>query len=256
MKRPVWRKARSGSGATGLSRDQFIAQSETGRRRNNEDACGYVVSPDGSAALMVLADGMGGHLSGEVASSMATESLLERFQRDQPVGDPERYLLSNTIEAHHRICSLASRDRQHEGMGSTLVALLLRPPKAIVAHVGDSRAYQSRGRCVRRLTQDHLYVVETLDVRENRAKAHPQGHVLAQALGIEGEIRPEISTVDVMSGDTLLLCSDGVSECLTEPAMGALLARLPMKEAVEAMIRLAIDNGSRDNCTVVAVRIA
>jgi protein phosphatase len=255
MRRPHLRRRHPAPASETLTRDLFVVLSDAGPRRNNEDTCGFVVAPDGSSALMVLADGMGGHSSGEVASSIAIQTMLDAFRQERPTQGMERYLRLSVQEAHRRIRSAASGDPQHEGMGSTVVAALMCPPRVVIAHVGDSRAYQFRDGCVRRLTRDHLYVVETLSIPENRAKSHPQGHVLAQALGVEMDIRPDTATFDAAPGDMLLLCSDGVSECLTEPEMGAFLEALPLQEAVSKIIQTALQNGSRDNCTVVAVHV-
>jgi serine/threonine protein phosphatase PrpC len=225
-----------------------------GIRKSNEDFCGFVVSPDHLSALIVLADGMGGHASGEVASRLATETLLKQFEL-KGFEQPEEVLREAIFEAHERIAQESSHDTEKEGMGTTIVAALAVPEGLVVGHVGDSRAYQFRLPNVRRLTEDHLYVVEVLGLDENVAKSHPKGHILAQALGIEGPMEPTIARFDVSSGDVVLLCCDGVSEYLTEVEMCGALAQAPLQDAVARMVQLAIEKDSRDNCTAIAALI-
>jgi protein phosphatase len=125
----------------------------------------------------------------------------------------------------------------------------------IVAHAGDSRALQFRPPYVRRLTRDHLHVVDVLGLAENKAKHHPQGHVLSQALGVTGPIQPDVNRFSLAAGDYVLLCSDGVSEFVNEVEMCDLLTRRPLPEGAGAIVELAIRKGSTDNCSVVAAVI-
>ena len=261
---------------------------EAGRRANNEDFCATALGADGRSALLVVADGMGGHAAGEVASRLAGEWLLNAFSAgqlqtasDANVGEETArarsaaHLKTLVFEAHEAVLSASRADNTRSGMGTTVVAALVLAPEegenaaVVVAHVGDSRAFQFRAGNVRRLTRDHLFAIDVLGVAENRAKNHPQGNVLSQALGNDGDFEPSVNCFDLRAGDFLLLCSDGVSECVPEPQMNALLGQffgsavpdfssapldeanaLPLPRAAAALVQRALDNNSRDNCTV------
>jgi PPM family protein phosphatase len=225
------------------------AVSHVGKVRSKNDDSGYA-----GHHLFVVADGMGGHAGGEIASHLALETVLETF-RDCGF-DPTEALLADALHsAHERIQREAGRDDSKSGMGTTLVAAALREGAVWVAHIGDSRALQFRAPCVRRLTQDHLFAVDILGISENRAKLHPHGNVLSQALGSDCRIAPAINHFDLASGDIVLLCSDGVSEWVSEPLMWHLLAEHTLDDAIHEIVQAALSNGSRDNCTALAAAV-
>jgi protein phosphatase len=238
-----------------FSREQFAWHSAAGVRPGNEDSCGYQIAPDRHSALLVLADGMGGHVSGEVASRLTTRLLLQQFIDQAGFADAAAGLLEMIRQAHERIAREAAQDARKQGMGTTVVAALLRDSELTVAHVGDSRALLFRPPYVYRLTQDHLHVVDALGVPENRAKQHPQGNVLSQALGTQGAVDPDLHRCELRSGDYLVLCSDGVSECLSEVEMCRLLTCRSVRKAARQMVEAALRQGSRDNCSVIAAAI-
>jgi protein phosphatase len=238
-----------------FSPDQIAMHTSAGVRKNNQDFCGFLVAPDGSAALLVLADGMGGHRAGEVASQLATDALLKRFEQHGFEAEPATQLREAIFEAHERIVREAEADPSKEGMGTTVVATVIRPEELTVAHVGDSRALQFRLPNVRRLTQDHLYVVDVLGLDENVAKGHPKGHILAQALGVDGDLEPTVAQFDLARGDRVLLCCDGISEYLNEAEIGRLISHHPLRDAVVLIVEEALANNSRDNCTALAAAI-
>jgi serine/threonine protein phosphatase PrpC len=248
-------QARDRRGSFPLSQEQLAYHSDAGPRKGNEDCCGYWLLREVSSALLVLADGMGGHASGEVASQMATQTLIQEYQDRRGFQEPETELREAIHRAHQWIIQTAAQDAGKQGMGTTIVAALLQPGELFVAHVGDSRALQFRPPYVRRLTRDHLHVIDVLGLHENKAKHHPQGHVLSQALGIHGSIEPDVNRFNLAAGDYVMLCSDGVSEFLSEVEMCDLLTRQPLPEAAAAMVELALRKGSTDNCSVVAALI-
>ncbi len=238
-----------------LSHERFSLHTDAGVRKNNEDFCGYELSRDLSSALLVLADGMGGHSAGEVASHIATETLLNRFQQLGGFDDPGAQLREAILQANEEILRVASEDTGKEGMGTTIVAVLVQSGCLTVAHVGDSRALQFRLPSVRRLTQDHLHVIDVLGLDENVAKQHPQGNVLSQALGVRGQVEPTITGFDAASGDFIVLCSDGVSEYINEREMCEFLTQQPLQQAVVHMVQSAIQTGSKDNCSVLVLSL-
>jgi protein phosphatase len=167
--------------------------------------------------------------------------------------DPVTFLQSALQRAHHLVAEAAPGEKS--GMGTTVVAALLHSDEVIIGHVGDSRALQFRGDAVRRLTRDHLYAIDVLGEEENRAKHHPKGNVLSQALGVADGIAPSLNGFDFRAGDVLLLCTDGVSECVPEPLMRAALEEEDLAGAAALVVRHALAGGSRDNCTVALVRV-
>jgi protein phosphatase len=245
---------RQGGANVRLSSELISVCSETGVRPHNEDRCDFRIAADQSAGLLILADGMGGQAAGEVASHLAVETLLEAFDQCG-FGRAEGLLEEAFQAAHARIQREAARDAARDGMGTTLVAVVLQHGQLLVGHVGDSRAFQFRPPYVRRLTEDHLYISEVLGLEEKEARHHPKGHVLAQAVGIPGKIRPSFHRFEAEPGDWIVLCSDGVHASLAEPEMGRLLTACPLSEAVAEMVNAALVNGSRDNCSIVAAAL-
>lgn len=242
-----------------FSESDIAWHTEAGRRANNEDSCAFLLQPDGAAVLLIVADGMGGHASGEVASRLAVDTLVEAYTKNGFAPDAE-FLRATLIAVDHEIRRAATLDARREGMGTTVVAALLHQDGALIGHIGDSRALQFRNGCVRRLTRDHLFAIDVLGIDENQAKSHPQGNVLSQALGAPGNLAPAINSFDWQPGDVFLLCTDGVSECVPEPQMQSVLdatanREKPLPEAAAALVRRALENRSGDNCTVALVRV-
>jgi serine/threonine protein phosphatase PrpC len=235
--------------------ENIVSFSDKGVRKNNEDNHDTYAAVDGSGILLVLADGMGGHSSGEVASECAVTVLVKMFTKHQ-FDDSEKLLEDAILSAHERIHLEATRDAAREGMGTTVVAVVIRDDEAIVGHVGDSRAIQFKGELVRRLTRDHLYAIDVLDCDEATAKSSPQGNVLSQALGIDGKISPTVNRFGVDPGDLIVLCRDGVSEHVPEPMMWKIINEQTFEKTAQVLVNTAIENGSRDNCTAIVARIA
>jgi len=228
--------------------------SSRGPRANNEDACDFLIAPDGSAILAVLADGMGGHAKGEVASGLIVQVLTEVF-RQNGFSQPSETLNWAINRAHEVVRERAASNPACRGMGSTVVAAVIASGVLHVGHVGDSRAMQFAGGHVRRLTKDQLVVVDELGVPENLAKHHPRGNELTQAVGVDvGPLRVQVQTYDFADGDHVVLCSDGVSEYVTEPTLARMLSEKTPLRAAEAIVRAALDAGTKDNSTAVVVR--
>ncbi|MFT3696466.1 MAG: protein phosphatase 2C domain-containing protein [Kofleriaceae bacterium] len=230
-----------------------------GRRDNNEDA--VCIRPD--LGLFVVADGMGGYEGGEVASSLAVdtiETLVRRTQNDADVTwpyklDPSRSIIENEVLVATRLANeqiIARRHGELREMGSTVVVLRLEQDQAVIGHVGDSRLYRLRAGCVTQMTIDHSL---TAQLEASGMKPPPDWqwrHVVTRALGTPtGE--PEVQRVDILDGDTYLLCSDGLSEVLSETQLATLMA-LPVEAACRALVAAAYEAGSRDNISAVVVR--
>jgi protein phosphatase len=227
--------------------------SHTGRqRRENEDSL-YARSP-----LFAVADGMGGAQAGEIASRIAVETLGGGV----PEGDGavEDRLAQLVHEANERIHELSRTDERRAGMGTTMTAVLVGEDDVTIAHVGDSRAYLYRDGTLARLTRDHSLVEELLaqgKLTPEEASAHPQRSVITRAVGPEASIEVDTQTAAARDGDVFLICSDGLTTMIDEPAIAALLGRAgSLEDAGRALIDAANDAGGRDNITVVLFRVA
>lgn len=237
-----------------LNSDLLSAHSEAGQRETNEDATITMINEDGTAALLVVADGMGGQAFGQTASKL-TVKVFETYFAEEGFGNPAESLEEAMRLAHEAVLEAAKRDPAKTGMGTTVVAAVVTQGSVHVAHVGDSRALQFRGDTVRRLTRDHLFVIDTLGVPENKAKSHRMGNVLSQVVGGEDGIRPTISEFDVQSNDTIVLVSDGVSEKVAEDRMYRILQSLPVRSAARELVDAALRSGSQDNCSAIVLRV-
>jgi serine/threonine protein phosphatase PrpC len=226
----------------------YGAASDVGRGRSeNEDA--YLVDED--RHLYAVADGMGGHRAGEVASATAIESLRDAYQAGRPLDEAVE-------EANAAVFAKASAHLEMRGMGTTLTAVaLLDDHIALLGHVGDSRAYLMRAGDVTRVTEDHS-LVEQL-VREGRlspedAASHPQKAIITRALGIDPEIEVDTYRIDLRPGDRLLLCSDGLTNMVNDDGIAGVLSRqADPQRAAETLIDMANRAGGDDNITVVVV---
>ena len=235
------------------------------RRKNNEDA--YVVRDD--LTLYIVADGAGGHNMGEVASDLAVRSISQFFEsRDaswseelDALGLPRgARLLSTAIrQANKEVFQLSHQSNKHQGMGSTVVAVLLSPGSNLlhVAHVGDSRCYRLRGEHLEQLTQDHSLATDVLEERPDLDDAQlsklPK-NVVTRALGIGASLRVSVRTYQVVAGDRYLLCSDGLSGPVPPAGLADCLRRHASPDpAVRALIDEANAAGGRDNIAAVVV---
>lgn len=229
----------------------FSAASDPGLiRPKNEDA--YLARPD--RGLFAVADGMGGHQAGEVASALAI-GALEAHEVDP--ANPAGALLAMVQEGHERILETASARPETRGMGTTLTVAHVGPERITVAHVGDSRAYVMKGGRLVQITRDHSVaaaLVMSGEIDPAAARHHPQRHVLTQALGTQDTLDVDISEVDRAGADYLLLCTDGLVEVLTEEEIARTIGRGPGVEgAVAALVDGARRRGAPDNVTVILV---
>ncbi|MCA1833481.1 MAG: Stp1/IreP family PP2C-type Ser/Thr phosphatase [Actinomycetota bacterium] len=224
------------------------ASSDVGRsRERNEDS--YLASHP----LYVVADGMGGHRGGAVASSMAVEVLSGMPQRD-PAGLPER-----VREANRAVFERQASDRAVAGMGTTVTAAVLDGSTLHLAHVGDSRAYLLRDGELRQLTEDHTLVhrmVQEGKISEEEAHTHPQRSILTRALGVDRDVEVDELTVDVQEGDHVLLCSDGLTGMMRDESVREILeGHRDPQEAAEMLVDAANRAGGLDNITVVVMAL-
>ena len=227
---------------------------DVGRQRNaNEDA----LFESAAAGLFAVADGMGGARAGEVAAKTAVDQLAGLADSNEL---SERELAACVEKANKRIHELSQGDEALSGMGTTMTTVAVGDGEIAIAHVGDSRAYRLRDGDLERLTHDHSLVDEM--VRAGRltpeeAEVHPQRSIITRALGPEPHVEVERMTYPARSGDVYLICSDGLTTMVSEDDIAAALrARSSLKQAAEHLVRVANEQGGRDNITVVLFRLA
>lgn len=225
------------------------AASDVGRvREGNEDA--FLVRDD----LVAIADGMGGHLGGEVASHLALEVLDRLSERN------EGSLTERIQEANRAVLERSQLDRAVAGMGTTLTAVSFGERKARLAHVGDSRAYRLRDGELVALTEDHTLVqdmVRSGEITGEEARNHPQRNIILRSIGIDPNVEVDEGEVSLRAGDRLLLCSDGLSGMVEDDRIRELLSEEPddPKVTAERLVEEANGRGGVDNITVVVVDV-
>jgi protein phosphatase len=214
-------------------------------REGNEDS--YLTDEP----LFAVADGMGGHRGGEVASQLAVETLEKLFKKR--IGE----LPDQVQEANRVVFERSVVDEKVAGMGTTLTAALVEGDRVRLAHVGDSRAYLLRDGDLRLLTEDHTLVhrmVTEGEISKEEAETHPQRSVLTRALGVDTAVDVDDDTVQVRPGDRLLLCTDGLTSMVSEQAVEEVLRAVPdPQEAAQRLVQLANEGGGTDNTTVVVL---
>ncbi|OGW36198.1 MAG: hypothetical protein A2010_13820 [Nitrospirae bacterium GWD2_57_9] len=231
------------------------ANTDTGRKRtNNEDA--FLI--DQELRLYAVADGIGGHSGGEVASRIAVETLRERVREDRRERDPGDVLNDAFILGNTRVIEAGATDRGLAGMGTTLTAVLLKGTSAHLAHAGDSRAYLLREGMLEQVTEDHGVVAEQVRagiVTPDQARRSPYRHIITRALGIERELLVDRRTIELRENDVLLLCTDGLTEMIEDREIERILLSSALPDAVQGLIAAANRNGGVDNITVVVVKV-
>lgn len=236
---------------------------DVGRRREkNEDA--FLADPE--LRLFAVADGMGGHAAGEIASALAIRSLRDVVgaggwnAETAGVTDAVRRLTAALEEGNRQICDSIVAHAERRGMGTTVVALVALAREAVIAHIGDSRAYLLRRGALRRLTSDHSWVNEQVKLgvlSDEDAQRHPMRNIVTRALGSRPEVAIDTNVEPMEPGDVFLLCSDGLNTMLSDTETEATLrehARDP-EVACRALVEAANARGGDDNVTVVVVAV-
>ena len=220
-------------------------------RQGNEDSA-FV-----SGQVIAVADGMGGHAAGEVASRIAVktlQSLVPALTAQEIDQDSVEDLLMHSLHSiDEEIAFVADEEVEKRGMGTTLTALLLRDTTIALLHVGDSRCYRLRAGTLEQLSNDHTVIQELLDqgaISQAEAAEHPQRSMLTQALRGDGDVTPVLQMYEVKEGDRYLLCSDGLSGVLTDKEIKIGLKKSDKDEAIKFLIDATYINGAPDNVTV------
>ncbi len=227
------------------------SSTDTGKtRKRNEDA--YLVELSEKIKKLAVADGMGGHQGGHVASRLALE-IIDGFKIEEETfkADMEKAI----YQANEKVMARAKADSDLEGMGTTVTFLGINGNRGLVAHVGDSRLYLFRDGNLQRITRDHSLVEEMVrqgKLTSEEAEKHPQRNVLLQALGVEKNIEIEFYDLSLCTGDLFLLCTDGLTGLVSEEEIqNELKGNEDLQELADRLVKLANDRGGHDNITVV-----
>ncbi len=222
-------------------------------RKSNQDA--LLVQP-GEFGLYGVADGMGGHKAGDVASRMAVETLKEALSSARP---NEESLRKAIEKANAEIYAAQCENPDLNGMGTTLTVIWEDKRRILLGHVGDSRAYRVRGGRIEQVSQDHSMVAELVRdglITQEEALVHPYRNIITRALGVDAEVTADIISMNKRKGDKYLICSDGLSEYVRENEMLEILASMPMSEAADTMLSMALDGGGHDNISLVIAEVS
>lgn len=240
----------------------FCAQTDPGRiRDNNEDSVAF----DTAMNLGVLADGMGGYNAGEIASSMATVLIKSELARwlveagshanAQQVGRAMEICVNN---ANLAIFNSANTNPQYAGMGTTLVVGIFQETRLLLGHVGDSRCYRWRGYELLQVTKDHSFLQEQLDaglLTPEQAAQSPNKNLVTRALGVDEQVMLELHEHLVEEGDIYLMCSDGLSDMISDETIASVLLNdLSLAQMADKLVFLANQEGGRDNISVLLVQ--
>ncbi|NLC62615.1 MAG: Stp1/IreP family PP2C-type Ser/Thr phosphatase [Thermoanaerobacterales bacterium] len=233
-------------------------KTDVGRVRfNNEDAFYFPSKESKLPALFIVAEGMGGHVGGEVASNIAVKeissyvnSCMEKPSNSKRI---KQILKDSFIKANSAILDEISKSGHLKGMGTTATVVLVHNHRLFIAHIGDSRAYRIRGEKIEQLTKDHSLVWELMEqgrITWEEASNHPMKNVITKVLGTSEEPEPDIHEFDLKNGDTIILCSDGLTNMIDDDFIRQIASKASPEEAVERLIREANSNGGLDNITV------
>ena len=227
-------------------------------RENNEDS--FIVEESERYNLYAVADGMGGHKAGEVASSIAIEVIRDCFKINILKEDfkAPTFIIESIDAANDRIRKEALNKDEYSGMGTTITMAVIDLDVNIIyiANVGDSRAYIIRNDEIIQITEDHTYVNELIkdgEITREEAKHHPKRNVITRAVGSEEYVHADIFEIELIDNDVILLCTDGLTTHLSDEKILSTIKEFGCEEGVQRLIKLANDSGGTDNITVIIV---
>ena len=229
------------------------ALSDTGLVRElNEDT---VLVREGKHMLCILADGMGGHRAGEVASALAAKKVADMLSGKQPMPAD---MMQAVLSANRAVYAQQKDNPDQQGMGTTLTALWEDEDSVVIGHVGDSRAYLYRTGRLHQMTEDHSMVGEMLReglITQDEARSHPYRNVITQAVGTDETVKPDVLRTIKMPGDKWLLCSDGLSDMVEDSEIARVIGQYSAREAAQVLMSMALKNGGRDNVSVILLEV-
>lgn len=239
---------------------KYTVESDIGRRRStNEDRAAFFERSK-ELKLAIVADGMGGHNAGDIASEMAIVDL-EKFFREADVAvfntveSSKEWLRAVVSELNYKMYHYSLKNEGCQGMGTTLIACLINQDQLLISHVGDSRLYYFTNEEIRLVTRDHSYVNMLVDlgkINEEEAKNHPRKNAIVKAVGTETSIEPDFFEIQIGEASYVLICSDGLSNKLAEGEIAAVLAlSMPLADKGKKLVQLANECGGEDNISLV-----
>ena len=249
-------------------RIRYAAKTDVGMKRTHNEDYFSLIEQD---QLFLVADGMGGHASGEVASKMAAETMQEFFTRsqdddvtwpykmDRQLSFVENRLVVGVKMANQRIYEAALKDLRLKGMGTTIVGGQIVGDKLYIAHVGDSRCYRIRDGKIQQMTRDHSLLEDYKDAKpgmsEEEQRKFPHKNVITRALGMRDTVQVDLHAQDIVPGDTYVFCSDGLSGMIEDDAILKIVVANPdLEVSVSALVEAANQAGGPDNVTVLALQ--
>ena len=229
-------------------------------RKENQDTLRYLLPDDGDSAILVVCDGMGGAQAGELASTLAAEEFFGCVVDALGKGGAElAELVREGAElANHTVYSRSLKEPGTKGMGTTLVAAIIRGDECVIVNVGDSRAYLIGNGSIMRVTRDHSLVEELVargELTREAARTHPRKNVITRALGVDQKVKSDIFEAALHEGDILLLCTDGLSNVvLDEEILKTASSSRSMESLCRKLMKIALRRGAPDNVTVLAAK--
>lgn len=220
-------------------------------RELNEDFLGHYVNE--SIDLLVIADGMGGHNAGEVASRLAVETCISAFTNAK-ITNPKEQLINTIKIANEKIHKLATLKHEYNGMGTTITACLIIDKDIYIINVGDSRCYIVKHGEITRITKDNSLVQELVDIgsiTEEQARSHPSRNIITRALGTNENIDVDFYYLEDDGVSNILLCTDGLTNVLTSEEMLKVVNEIKLDKVCKKLVMMSLENGSRDNISVI-----
>jgi PPM family protein phosphatase len=224
-------------------------RSDVGLVRNNNEDSGFI-----GKHFLLVADGMGGHAAGELASSTTVAIVAQVDNNKEKFEDLESKLIDIPKVITKELKNAINKDSSRAGMGTTLTAAVIQENQLKISHVGDSRAYLVRNKQISRITKDQTYIQSLIDnneITESEAKNHPQRSLLLQAIDGITESIPVITSTEILENDKIILCSDGLTNVVTDEEILEIVNQFDYVGAVSALIEKALENGGPDNITVI-----
>lgn len=239
---------------------EWAYRSDVGRvRSHNEDS--IAVHELGKQLVVVVADGMGGHKAGDVASRLAAQAVEEELRHisvTHTVNELKEQLIESIEKANSRVLQLSQENESLAGMGTTLVVAVIQEEHVLIANIGDSRAYLVNRDMCKQLTRDHSLVNELLsmgEITESEAKGHPQKNILVRAVGTDPQVKPDVVLETWNEGDYLLLCTDGLTNMVSDELIHSIIKTEQTTDwKADELIRRALEAGGVDNVSLALVK--
>lgn len=258
----MWTAQAKGHERLGAFMNSWTITSKGAVRQQNQDSCFAVCLPEKNAALLLVCDGMGGALAGNVASTRARDAFVESLKLDAE-GLGRRLNIVQCIEkavdaANASVFAHSSTHPECKGMGTTMVGAVILGERTAVFNIGDSRAYHIRQRSIKKITVDHSVVEELVlrgDITREQAVRHPGRNLITRAVGTEPDVKCDIFLPRVKTGDYLLLCSDGLTNVVSEnEIMNEVIKGGTPDDCCQRLLDIAMQRGAPDNVTIVLFR--